>query len=90
MNKLNNIESKIIDTKEKEYNLKELMMIEAIKKVSDPFVNLTVQDVAEDLMIGENMAYAIFKRNDFPSINIGRCWKISLISYLVWKTQKRV
>lgn len=90
MNKLNNIESKIIDTKEKEYNLKELMMIEAIKKVSDPFVNLTVQDVAKDLMIGENMAYSIFKRNDFPSINIGRCWKISLISYLVWKTQKRV
>lgn len=90
MNKLNNIESKIIDTKEKEYTLKELMMIEAIKKVSDPFVNLTVQDVAKDLMIGENMAYAIFKRNDFPSINIGRCWKISLISYLVWKTQKRV
>ena len=82
---------KVIDTKDtKLHTLEELMIIEAIKKIPDPFVNLTVQDIAKDLKIGENMAYTVFKRNDFPSINIGRCWKISLISYLLWKTQKRV
>lgn len=82
---------KLIDTKEmKQYTLQELMIIEAIRKIQDPFINLTVQDIAKDLKIGENMAYAVFKRNDFPSINIGRCWKISLIAYLLWKTQKRV
>ena len=82
---------KTTDTKEnKRYSLEELMIIEAIKKVQNPFINLTVQDVAKDLKIGENMAYTIFKREDFPSVNIGRCWKISLISYLLWKTQRRV
>lgn len=82
---------KTVDTKEnKKYSLEELMIIEAIKKVQNPFINLTVQDVAKDLKIGENMAYTIFKREDFPSVNIGRCWKISLISYLLWKTQRRV
>ena len=86
----NNNDKKLNITEEKNYNLKELMMIEAIKSVSNPFINLTVQDVAKDLKIGENMAYTIFKREDFPSVNIGRCWKISLISYLIWKTQKRV
>ena len=82
---------KTFDTKEnKKYSLEELMIIEAIKKVRNPFINLTVQDIAKDLKIGENMAYTIFKREDFPSVNIGRCWKISLISYLLWKTQRRV
>lgn len=82
--------TKLINTKDSElHTLEELMIIEAIKKIPDPFVNLTVQDIAKDLKIGENMAYTVFKRNDFPSINIGRCWKISLISYLIWKTQKR-
>lgn len=82
---------KVIDTKEnKSHTLEDLMIIEAIKKVQNPFINLTVQDIAKDLKVGENMAYTIFKRTDFPSINIGRCWKISLISYLLWKTQKRV
>lgn len=82
--------TKLINTKDSElHTLEELMIIEAIKKIPDPFVNLTVQDIAKDLKIGENMAYTVFKRKDFPSINIGRCWKISLISYLIWKTQKR-
>lgn len=86
-----NDNTKLIDTKDaKIHTLEELMIIEAIKKISDPFINLTVQDVAKDLRIGENMAYTIFKRKDFPSINIGRSWKISLISYLIWKTQKRI
>ena len=81
----------IIDTTEKnQHSLEELMVMEAIKSIQNPFINLTVQDVAKDLKIGENMAYTIFKRDDFPSINIGRCWKISLISYLLWKTQKRI
>ena len=87
---MHSIENKIIDTKDiKSYSLDELMIIEAVKKINNPFVNLTVQDVAKDLKIGENMAYTIFKRDDFPSVNIGRCWKISLISYILWKTKKR-
>ena len=92
-----NIETQIIDTKEKLNNItitldtyQEKMLLETIKRLKNPFINISVQDVAKDLKIGENMAYAIFKRDDFPSINIGRCWKICLISYILWKTQKRV
>ena len=93
----NNQEKTLIDTKEKLEKIdtslndyQEKMILEAIKKINNPFVNLTVHDVAKDLKVGENMAYTIFKREDFPSVNIGRCWKIALISYLLWKTQKRV
>lgn len=87
----------IIDTKEKLNDLsltldnyQEKILLETIKRLKNPFVNISVQDVAKDLKIGENMAYSIFKRDDFPSVNIGRCWKICLISYILWKTQKRI
>jgi hypothetical protein len=77
----------VIDTKEKLdsipisfENYQEKILLEFIKRLKNPFVNISVQDVAKDLKIGENMAYAIFIREDFPSINIGRCWKICLIS----------
>ena len=89
-------ENTIIDTKEKLEKLdtslndyQEKMILEAIKKINNPFVNINVKQVAKDLEIGENLAHEIFKRNDFPSVNIGRKWKISLIAYLLWKTQKR-
>ena len=91
------IETKAIDTKEKLDNIsipfenyQEKILLESIKRLKNPFINISVQDVAKDLKIGENMAYSIFKREDFPSINIGRCWKICLISYILWKTQKRI
>lgn len=92
-----NNENNVIDTQEKLNNLsltldnyQEKILLETIKRLKNPFINISVQDVAKDLKIGENMAYAIFKRDDFPSVNIGRCWKVCLISYLLWKTQKRI
>lgn len=68
----------------------ERIILEVLRKLKNPFCNLSVKQVAQDLQIGENMAYEVFKREDFPSINIGRKWKISLIAYLIWKTQKRI
>ena len=86
---MNNINtSNLIDTKENK-NLNEQVVINYLNRITNPFAILSVQDVARDLKIGENMAYTIFKRSDFPSVNIGRCWKITLVSYLLWKTQKR-
>ncbi len=94
---MNNENVNIIDTKEKLDNItitfdntQEKMLLDCIRRVQNPFINITVQDVARDLQVGENMAYEIFRRDDFPSVNIGRKWKISLIAYLLWKTQKRV
>ena len=69
--------------------LKELMVLEAIKKINNPFVNLTVQDVAKDLKMGLNLTNELFKRKDFPSVNIGKQKTVTLLAYLLWKMKKQ-
>ncbi len=89
MSNINN--TTLIDTKEKDnYSLKELMLIEAIKKIQNPFLNLTVQDVAKDLKMGENSANQVFKRDDFPSVNLGKLKTVTLLAYLIWKMDRKV
>ena len=78
----------VIDTEDKT-DLVKLGIVEAIKKVKDPFQNLTVKDIMKDLLCGEATANAIFKRDDFPSINIGKTKQVMLISYLLWKMGKK-
>lgn len=85
------IEKELNNKKDKhDYTLKELMIAEAIKKINNPFVNLTVQDVAKDLKMGENMANQIFKRDDFPSVNLGKPKTITLLAYILWKMERKV
>ena len=86
------INTKLIDTKENKQslNVKELMVIEAIKKIKDPFMNLTVQDVAKDLKMGENSANQVFRREDFPSVNLGKPKTVTLLAYLIWKMDRKV
>ena len=78
----------IIDTKD-EIELLKVAIIEAIKKVKDPFQNLTVKDVMKDLLCGEATANAIFKRDDFPSINIGKTKTVTYLAYLIWKSTRK-
>lgn len=78
----------IIDTKEK-YELLKAAVVEAVKKVKDPFQNLTVKDVMKDLLCGETTANDIFKRADFPSINIGKTKTVTYVAYLVWKSTRK-
>lgn len=68
---------------------KEIIKV-AIDKLEDPWKNLTVKDVAEDLKMGENKANEIFRRKDFPSVNIGKTKTISSVAYAIWKLNKRV
>ncbi len=85
-----NIEDNIlIDTKEN-YSFNELLAKTAIDKLETPFKTLSVKDVAKDLNIGKNATYKIFKRDDFPSVNIGQSWHITLIAYTIWKMSRRV
>lgn len=86
---MNDVKENVIDTKER-LTVKELMIIEAIKQIKNPFINLTVQDVAKDLKMGENMANQIFKRDDFPSVNLGKPKTVTLLAYLIWKMDRRV
>lgn len=90
-NEIQNTETKniIIETKEV-LTPEERMAIDTIRRVKNPFRMLTVKDVMHDLGICETVAYRTFKRDDFPSINIGKNNQIMLLAYLIWKMQKRV
>lgn len=73
-----------------EKTIKEQMIIEAIKKIKNPFINLTVKDISKDLKMGENLTNDLFRRDDFPSVNIGKTKTITLLAYLLWKMEKKV
>lgn len=65
------------------------LSIEAIKRVKNPFTMVGVPYVMRDLKIGENMAYNIFKRPDFPAITIGKRKQVMFLAYLIWKCERR-
>ena len=69
--------------------LKQELIKEAIKKLENP-ENLTVKDVSKDLKMGENLTNELFKRADFPSINIGSRNTVTAIAYALWKLEKRM
>ena len=80
--KVNNI-NQMDDTKVK-------LILYAIKCAGyNPFDNLTVKDIAKDLKLGENKANEVFRRKDFPSVNIGKTKTISVLAYFLWKMEKR-
>lgn len=100
MNEIDNISTKVaneIDTEEKKINInlpapltaEQLMTIQSIKRLKNPFKMLSVKDVMQDLNICETIAYRTFKRADFPSINIGKSNQVMLVAYLIWKMSKR-
>lgn len=101
MSEIDNITTKVvneIDTEDKKINInlpapltpEQVMAIQSIKRLKNPFKMLGVKDVMRDLNICETIAYRTFKRADFPSINIGKSNQVMLLSYLIWKMNKRV
>ena len=70
-------------------DLKEKIIALAVQKIDNPFKNITVKEVAKDLKMGENLANEVFKRKDFPCVNIGKTKTVTLLAYLLWKMEKR-
>lgn len=91
INEIKNTETKniVIETKEV-LTPEQRMAIDTIRRVKNPFKMLTVKDIMQDLNICETVAYKTFRRNDFPSINIGKNYQIMLLPYLIWKMNKRI
>lgn len=91
LNEIQNTEVKniVIETKET-LTPEQRIAIDTIRRVKNPFKMLNVKDVMKDLNICETIAYKTFKRADFPSINIGKSNQVMLLSYLIWKMNKRV
>lgn len=79
----------INQTKDKSLTIEEILIKEAIKNIDNPFINLTVKDVAKDLKMGENLTNKLFKRKDFPSVNIGKQKTVTLLAYLAWKMKRQ-
>ena len=88
---IQNAETKniVIETKEV-LTPEQRMAIDTIRRVKNPFIMLTVKDVMRDLNICETVAYKTFRRDDFPSINVGKNNQVMLLAYLIWKMSKRV
>lgn len=61
----------------------------SVEKFGDPLRNLTVAEVAKDLKMGENLTNQLFRRPDFPSVNIGKTKTVCALAYIVWKMQHR-
>lgn len=90
MEEIKNITEPIIkEISNKKYTKTEILLIESIRKIKNPFRMISVRDVMRDLHICENVAYKTFKRPDFPSINIGKNNQVMLLPYLIWKMEKR-
>lgn len=87
---MNNINEniKVIDTEEKK-SLNEIIVINYLNKLKNPFMILSAKDVSKDLHIGINQAYDLFKQSDFPTITIGKRKGITLATYLLWKMNKK-
>lgn len=91
INEIKNTETKniVIETKEV-LTPEQRMAIDTIRRVKNPFVMLGVKDIMKDLHVCETIAYRIFRRSDFPSINVGKNNQVMLLPYLIWKMKKRV
>ena len=85
MNSAMNMNKKMTGKEE----LKNVMIAEAVKKINYPFRNWTVQEVMKDLKVSEATANSIFKRKDFPSVNIGKTKTVTLLAYLIWKMDRK-
>lgn len=79
----------INNTNEKAMTTEEKIVAEVIKSMINPFDNLTVKEVAKDLKMGENLANQVFKRQDFPSVNIGKTKTVMKLAYYIWKMKHR-
>ena len=88
MDEINKI-LEINNTNDKEQNIEEILVREAIRSIGDPFKNLTVKDVAKDLKMGENLTNELFRRKDFPSVNIGKTKTVCALAYIVWKMKHK-
>lgn len=75
--------------KDDKNTIEDKIIAELIKSMVNPFDNLTVKEVAKDLKMGENLANQVFKRKDFPSVNIGKTKTVMKSAYYIWKMKHR-
>lgn len=85
----NDLSKEIIINLNNKLTDKDIIIVSAISKLKNPFRMIGVETIMKDLNICKGVAYKIFQRKDFPSINIGKTKQVMLISYLLWKIDKK-
>lgn len=77
-------------TKEEKLNIDEKIVLLCIENLDNPFAMLDLNDVAKDLNISNSLAYKLFRREDFPAINVGKKNQIMVLPYILWKIKRQV
>ena len=72
-----------------QYTKTELITLDSMQKIPNPFLMLTVKDVMKDLNISESAVYKTFNRQDFPAIKVGKKSLVMLLPYLIWKMERK-
>ena len=79
-----------INRNSKEIDMNKLIVLLIAKYNINPFANMKVKDVAKDLGMNQNNANDLFRRKDFPAITFTKPKQICLLSYILWKMERRV
>ena len=87
--KAEQIQKDVINRNNKQYTKADLVLIESVRRLKNPFKMIDVQYVMNDLGICETIAYKTFKRPDYPSNKIGKKNQVMLLAYILWKMEKR-
>ena len=82
------IEYKPLDISKRDMDNRLFVLLLEKYKIN-PFSNLSVKDVAKDLGMNQNSANQLFKRKDFPSLNFTKPKQICVLSYYLWKLERR-
>ena len=82
------IEYKTLDITKRDMDNRLFVLLLEKYKIN-PFSNLSVKDVAKDLGMNQNSANQLFKRKDFPSLNFTKPKQICVLSYYLWKLERR-
>lgn len=82
------IEYKSLDISKRDMDNRLFVLLLEKYKIN-PFSNLSVKDVAKDLGMNQNSANQLFKRKDFPSLNFTKPKQICVLSYYLWKLERR-
>lgn len=86
--KTKEIEYKPLDVTKRDMDNRLFVLLLEKYKIN-PFSNLSVKDVAKDLGMNQNSANQLFKRKDFPSLNFTKPKQICVLSYYLWKLERR-
>ena len=89
MQETNKLLNKLNENNNKEYTKTELMTLDSLRNIPNPFIMLTIKDVMKDLNISESAVYKTFNRKDFPAIKVGKKHQVMLLPYLIWKMERK-